>query len=120
MSKLERDIHADKTSTVELHLGGNIIKSVTTATTANPSLSKDVHEFHTAGGTATLGAGTTIGQTITLAIVSGTGVVVVTSAHLAVHNTITFSDVGESVTFYWASTNKWVLLSNNGALITTV
>ena len=79
-----------------------------------------VTELTTAAGAAavTLANGTTAGQIkIITMVVDGGGTATVTPATFANGTEIAFADVNDTVMLVWANTIGWVIVSNNGAVV---
>jgi hypothetical protein len=79
-----------------------------------------VTELTTAAGAAavTLANGTTAGQIkIITMVVDGGGTATVTPATFANGTSMAFADVNDTVMLVWANTIGWVIVSNNGAVV---
>ena len=97
------------------------------ASGAIPVLSNGVCNLTSAGAeTRTLAIPTFVGQLLTICLDTDGGDCVVTvasSVNQTGNNTITFNDAGDTVTLVGRTvggTHKWVLLSNDGASLSTV
>ena len=119
------NVTGDVTGNVVGNLDGQVTLSDTTvvgdgSTTMviSPSTGLNLIQSSASAETASLADETTVGTVTTIVMtVDGGGDIVLTPTTLLGGSTITFADVGDSVTLVWSGTTGWAVASNNGAVV---
>ncbi len=112
------NVTGDVTGNVTGNLTGYVIGTVTTRSGAGavPITHAAVKLTTTAADALTLANGTN-GQILTITMIVDGGDGTLTPTTKTGYTTITFGDVGDSVTLQYYTTQGWMILANNGCTV---